>query len=123
VSVERKKLGADTEFLASQFLSEKGFNIVERNFRCSLGEIDLIAQDSKTLVFVEVKARRSLRFGSPSLAVNWQKQKRLFRLAQWYLKSKKITKTSCRFDVVSVHAPVTGKPQIKHIPNAFRLLK
>lgn len=120
MSLERKKLGADTEFLAAQFLNEKGFKVVERNFRCSIGEIDLIALDVQTLVFVEVKSRRSLRFGAPSQAVNWQKQKRLFRLAQWYLKLKKIQDKPCRFDVVSVYAPDEGKPQIKHIPNAFR---
>lgn len=121
MTVVRKKLGRDSEALAARYLEEKGFQILERNFRCSLGEIDLIAQEGKYLVFVEVKSRRSLQYGAPSLAVNWHKQRKIVQLAQTYLKVKKLIKTSCRFDVVSVFAPKDSLAQIKHIPNAFRI--
>lgn len=115
----RKKLGADAESLAAQFLIKKGMQVVQQNYRCRLGEIDLIVRDGRHLVFVEVKSRRSLEFGAPSLAVNWRKQQKLTQLAQVYLKQKGLWRTSCRFDVVSVYAPVDGSPEIKHIPNAF----
>ncbi len=92
---------------------------MERNFRCPLGEIDLIARSETHLIFVEVKSRRSLQYGEPLCAVNWRKQQRLVLLAQWYLKAKKIFKQSCRFDVISIYVPLDGEPVIKHIPNAF----
>ena len=119
MTVVRKKLGASAETLAAQFLTELGYQVVERNFRCSLGEIDLIVRNATHLIFVEVKSRRYLHYGQPLCAVNWRKQKRLVLLAQWYLKAKKIFKQSCRFDVISIYLPLDGEPVIKHIANAF----
>lgn len=115
----RKQLGAGSEERASRLLEEKGMKILARNFRCALGEIDLVAQDGPTLVFVEVKSRRSLDFGPASLAVNWRKQKKITQLAQLYLKQRKLFNIPCRFDVVSIHYPEQGKPLLDHIPNAF----
>lgn len=121
MTVVRKRLGVNSETLASHFLETNGYNIVERNFRCPLGEIDLIIRNKTHLIFVEVKSRRSLKYGVPAYAVNWRKQHKLIHLAKWYLKAKRILNQSCRFDVVSVYWPLEGQPEIKHIPNAFQL--
>lgn len=121
MTFESKQLGAKSEDRAAQLLMEKGMKILARNFRCPLGEIDLVAQDGPTLVFVEVKSRRSLDFGPASLAVNWRKQKKLAQLAQFFIKQNKLFNVPCRFDVISIHYPEPGKPILDHIPNAFAL--
>lgn len=98
-----KQTGQTGEALAETFLKKHGYRMVEHNFRCKFGEIDLIAYKDKTLCFIEVKTRSSDAFGEPIDAVDRAKQKRLIRLANYYLFKKKVSDAlPCRFDVVSI---------------------
>ncbi len=100
---KRKKLGRWGEDKAEVFLSEKGYKIVERNYRGGRGEIDLVCEDGETLVFVEVKTRSDSEFASPEEAVDKRKQRQLVRLAKRYLVERNLWgKVDCRFDVVTV---------------------
>ncbi len=88
--------------MAAAFLTKRGYKIVEKNFRCPFGEIDLIAWEGETLVFVEVKARSGAQFGWPADAVTAQKQAKINRVALAYLQKKKDVTPLCRFDVVGI---------------------
>jgi putative endonuclease len=114
----RKQLGNTGEDLAAAALKKRGYKILERNYVTPLGEIDLIARQGKTLVIIEVKTRKSTRFGSPQEAVSAAKQAKLRRLADYYLKDKRLTGAPVRFDVVAILQADTG-PQLEIIPNAF----
>ncbi len=109
------KLG---EALALKYLKKKGYRIVETNYRCALGEIDIIAVESRVVVFVEVKSRRTDKFGPPQAAVGIQKQRKISMLAKNYMKEKRIEDAKARFDVVSVMLGLE-KPKIELIRNAF----
>ncbi|MDY3918848.1 MAG: YraN family protein [Candidatus Limivivens sp.] len=101
--MNKRQTGTDYERQAAGFLEEKGYHILESNFRCRAGEIDLIAEKDGWLVFVEVKYRRDQRFGSPFEAVTKRKQQRICRAARWYLAQKQYPEdTRCRFDVVGI---------------------
>lgn len=102
------------EFDASKYLRNKKYKILEQNYKNKLGEIDIIAMDKKTLVFVEVKARQTLAFGRPSEAVDFHKQKKIRSVASLYLVKNNLSDFPCRFDVIEV---LDG--QINHIENAF----
>ncbi len=116
----RRVVGIKGEEEAARFLTRSGLAILDRNVRTRAGEIDLVAREGKTIVFVEVKTRRDLEGEPPQAAVNTRKQNRLGRLAQGYLKSKRIRQSPCRFDVVSVIVNEEGGVKaIRHIPNAF----
>ena len=114
----RRQLGDQGEDLAAAALKQQGYKILERNYMTPLGEIDLIARQGKVLVVVEVKTRKSTRFGSPQEAVSVTKQGRLRRLADYYLKAKRLTGSPVRFDVVAV-TMTENVPQVEIIPNAF----
>ncbi|HEV8440408.1 MAG TPA: YraN family protein [Methylomirabilota bacterium] len=112
--------GIKGEEEAARFLTRSGYAILDKNFRTRAGEIDLVAKEGKTLVFVEVKTRRDLEGDPPQAAVHTRKQNRLAKLAHGYLKLKRIRQTPCRFDVVSViFNDEGGVKAIRHIPNAF----
>jgi putative endonuclease len=114
----RRQLGDQGEDLAAAALRQQGYKILERNYVTAMGEIDLIARQGKTLVIVEVKTRKSSRFGSPQESVSVTKQNRLRRLADYYLKDKRLVGSPVRFDVVAV--TLAGeRPQVEIIPNAF----
>ena len=85
---ERKNKGAWGEDRAAEFLAREGYRILERNYRCPLGEMDIIAREGRTVVFVEVKTRSSERFGPPHAAIGPQKQRRMTAIALYYLKGK-----------------------------------
>jgi putative endonuclease len=94
--------GASAEALAEQFLTQQGLRMRTRNYRCRLGEIDLIMQDGATLVFVEVRLRTNTRFCSAAESVDSRKQQKLLRAAQFYLQQHRLTESApCRFDVVA----------------------
>lgn len=114
----RQQKGKSGENLAAEFLKERGMTILGQNVRCSLGEIDLVVLDGSTIVFVEVKSRFTKAYGLPQESVTWSKQKRLTRLAQWYLKQHNLEQKAARFDVIAV-TWIAGKPSLKWIPNAF----
>ncbi len=110
--------GKKGERLAADFLTGNGYQILETNFRCPLGEIDIIARDHQEIVFVEVKTRKSHALGYPEQAVGIQKQKKLSQLALWYLQAKKMSDKKARFDVVAVTLAVQAN-EINLIKNAF----
>ena len=99
----RRKIGTAYEERAAEHLRDLGYRILERNFRCRLGEIDLIAEEAGVLVFVEVKYRKSSQFGNPAEAVTPAKQKTICRVADFYRMSRGISESrSCRFDVAAI---------------------
>ena len=113
-------LGDQGERIAERFLRRQGYRVVGRSVRSEWGEIDLIAVHQRTIVFVEVKTRRSLGSGHPAEAVDDEKQRRLTRLALVWLKRNKLLEYRSRFDVVAVtiNGPC-GTERIEHIQNAF----
>lgn len=116
----RRTLGERGEAVAAKFLRKLGYRIVARGERGALGEIDLVAVDGRTVVFVEVKTRRSHDAGHPADAVDTHKQRRLTRLALAYLKKHDLLECRSRFDVVAVTWPNDrSPPKIEHIQNAF----
>ena len=101
--MNKRKTGAVYEEKAAAYLKEKGYRILEKNYRCPLGEIDLIAKDGRTLVFVEVKYRKNARNGYPEEAVDTRKQKKICETAAYYVYKNRIPEyTPMRFDVVAV---------------------
>jgi putative endonuclease len=120
----RRLLSAGTfgdrgERLAERHLRSLGYRILARNVRNSGGEIDLIARDGDTVVFVEVKSRRDVDHGRPEDAVSRDKQSRLTRAALVHLKSRGWLERRARFDVVAIVWPADGEPQVTHFKCAF----
>lgn len=114
-------LGQRGEAVAAKHLRRLGYKIVARGNRGALGEIDLVAVDGRTVVFVEVKTRASQDAGHPADAVDHDKQRRLTRLAVGYLRRHNLLEYPARFDVIAITWPVgRGKPTIEHIRNAFK---
>jgi putative endonuclease len=97
-----KSLGDLGEDLAAKHLLDAGYRIVERNFRCRLGEIDCVAVKNRTLVFCEIKTRRSNRYGGPVEAVDRKKRRKMTRLARYYALTQGLHNVPQRFDVVAV---------------------
>jgi len=112
-------LGAAGERAAAKFLRQAGLRIIGKNFRTPIGEIDLIALDVDTIVFVEVKTLRSDEAADPENRVDRRKQDKLFRVAHDWLTRHRYPDRSYRFDAVSVVMPEKGKPEIRHIVDAF----
>jgi putative endonuclease len=115
----RQALGARAEARAAQALQAAGLRVVERNVRLTRGEIDLVCRDGDTWVFVEVKARRPGWDDAPRAAVSWGKQHRIARLAQHYLKWRRLGDVRCRFDVVEVTDDGRGAIFVRHLRSAF----
>ncbi|MFC1657981.1 YraN family protein [Candidatus Omnitrophota bacterium] len=120
-SVEnRASLGRRAEKAAVNFLRSNGYGIIQTDYRVRAGQIDIIARDKNTICFVEVKARRSARFGSPGEAVEAAKQRKISKVALMFLKQQKLLNSPARFDVVSISYFQT-QPAIRLIKNAFNL--
>jgi len=117
----RLTLGAWGEERAADYLSRQGMEIIERNYRTPVGEIDIIAQHKSWLVFIEVKTRRSILFGTPQEAVGPRKQRQIIRTAHWYLQNNKKPKLQPRFDVIAILCQSGAEVQITHIQDAFSL--
>jgi putative endonuclease len=117
----RKFFGREGESAAEEYLRQKGYRIVARNLRSSVGELDLVVEDGRVLVFVEVKARRTDAFGGAIHAVHQRKQEKLIQLAAQYLARHHVKDRPCRFDVVLLQGPGAVAPQIEHIQNAFEV--
>ena len=116
--MNRRKEGAYYENLVAEYLQTQGYEILEKNYRCRIGEIDLIAKEGETLVFVEVKYRRNDKMGDPKEAVDQKKQKKISMTASYYLMREcGRMDIPCRFDV----AAVLGD-QIEVVKNAFEYL-
>lgn len=108
-------LGRYGETLAARYLRERGMTIVERNWRCAEGEIDLVALDGNCLVICEVKTRRGTGTGDPLEAVTWQKARRLRRLAAAYLRTQPGTVPDVRIDVIGILAERGRRPVVRHV--------
>lgn len=120
--MDRKALGAIGEEAAARFLRRRGYRIRDRNFRCRLGELDLVAEHRGTIVFVEVKTRTTAEFGAPFEAISPFKQRRLALLATYYLVRHHLQERPCRFDAISVVVSLDGRVErIELLPDAFVL--
>jgi putative endonuclease len=117
--VGRDMLGDRGENVAAKHLRNQGYKIIERNFRCQMGEIDIIARDGKTLVFAEVKTRVSDEDVTPEEQVNSTKQHQITKAARFYLSRYGTPQPAARFDVIAVVWPHGRQPQIRHVPDAF----
>ena len=122
-----KGVGARGEKLARRHLKRQGMKILAENYRCPVGEADLIALDpgtrkvlgAESLVFVEVKTRRRDDYTSPASAVNAEKQRRIRKIAEYYCSSRPTDRYCIRYDIVSIVLPDGGEPRIEHLPDAF----
>jgi putative endonuclease len=115
---DRKKLGQWGEDLAAQHLEEKGYEVLERNWRTARGEIDLVVGGGQELIFVEVKTRRGRKMGSPEEGITRRKAAKLLTLAQQYVAEKDL-EVDWRIDLVAVELDRNGKLlRCEHIPNA-----
>lgn len=120
MSLMRIRTGKRGEDLAVSYLAGAGYRIIERNYRCLFGEMDIVAEEGGTLVFVEVKSRRSDAYGDPLLAVGQKKQQQVSKTALHYLAEHQLRHRPARFDVVSVKLLPEGH-RIELIRNAFEL--
>ena len=112
-------LGKHGEDLACRELRRRGYAVLARRYRTRWGEIDIVARDGDTLVFVEVKTRRSAGFGGPIAAVDFTKQRRLINMARSYLMGVHGPEPPCRFDVVGVMVAAGEQPVVEVLVNAF----
>ncbi len=116
---EAHALGRRGEEIALEYFRGKGYRIVERGFRLFRGEIDIVAYDGPTLVFIEVKTRATTEFGLPEEAVTPAKQSQIRKIARGFLIERDLGEPDCRFDVLAVVAPEEGDPVITHFESAF----
>ena len=116
--MNNKHLGDRGESYAEDYLRRQGYCILTRNYRTKIGEIDLIADDHGTLVFIEVKTRSSVRCGMPAEAVNYKKKQKIIQTAYWYLYEQRRENTICRFDVLEVYA-IGNNWNVHQIKGAF----
>ncbi len=112
-------LGISGENLACDALARQGYAILAKRYRTRVGEIDIVARDGQTLVFVEVKTRTSEDFGVPAEAVTRRKQRRIVTMARWYLSEHRLHGCLCRFDVVTVLCRRGLLPVVEVVKNAF----
>jgi putative endonuclease len=117
--ISRVAQGTVAEDLALHYLEARGLSLVTRNFRCRVGELDLIMRDGEQLVFVEVRSRRHSRYGTPAESITRTKQQRLLRAAALYLQRQRLD-PPCRFDVVAI-LQTGDEPRIEWIRDAFQL--
>jgi putative endonuclease len=115
------RIGREGEALAVVFLKKKGYRIVEQNYRCPLGEIDIVALDKRTVCFVEVKTRSTGDYDRPEVAVHKHKQFQLSRVALWFLKERRLQDVRARFDVVAIRKQGSLN-EVEHYRNAFEMM-
>lgn len=115
----RQQLGLDGEQCAVEALLAHGYVILARRYRTRSGELDIVARDGETLVFVEVKARRGVAFGQPADAVHWRKRRRLARLAHAFIAHARLQHVPCRFDVVAIVWQDGRAPDVQVFRHAF----
>ncbi|MFC1837373.1 YraN family protein [Thermodesulfobacteriota bacterium] len=125
MTFQKKKLGAKGEEIAGRYLKGRGYRIIERNYRSRLGEIDIIAEQGQDLVFIEVKTRTDILFGTPFESITVQKQKQLAKVALEYLGKEDIQDRPARFDVIGIRLKGVDdtfhEAEIELLQNAFEL--
>lgn len=117
----RKQIGGKGEEQAESFLVRHGYRVLERNYHTPFGELDLIALDGTTLVFIEVKTRTSARYGSGLSAITVTKMNHMVKSALFFMGNRGYDDMDCRFDVIAVHVRANEDPSIKLIKNAFQI--
>ncbi len=120
MAIDRKELGKGGEEVALRFLKKNGYQILQKNYVCKMGEVDIIAREKDTLAFIEVKTRTTRAFGPPQLAVNASKQMQLSKAALSFIKEKRLEEAKARFDVVAIILGPGGE-EIELIRDAFDL--
>ena len=120
MTARTKNLGDAGEIFAANYLEQRGYKILEKNFRVRSAEIDIIAQIGDVIVFVEVKTRSDTRHGLPAEAVNFRKQKKIIDAASVFLQDEKYFDSPCRFDVIEIYSDGI-KFTARHIENAFEV--
>lgn len=115
VRQNNRKVGTDYEQAVGYYLEQQGYLILEYNYRCRAGEIDIIASEGEYLVFCEVKYRQDRRKGEPVEAVGMKKQRTLYKCASYYLMEHRLSDMPCRFDVIGIEGE-----KVTHIRNAFQ---
>ncbi len=120
-SHSNKAFGDIGEDIAESFLISTGHKILERNFKCKQGEIDIIAKIDSIIVFIEVKTRSTINFGYPEEAVTLTKQRHISKVANYYIHKNKLSKLSYRADIVAI-VTNNSTPEINHIIDAFALI-
>lgn len=117
--LNKREFGAELEALACKYLHQNGCKIITTNFLCKLGEIDIIAEDKNTLVFIEVRYRKQSGFGGALESVGAKKRQRIIKTASYYLQQNKLTnKRQCRFDVFAIEGNLQ-RMQYNWIKDAF----
>lgn len=112
-------LGSCGEDIAENFLRKRGYRIISRGYRAGRGEIDIIAMDGRILVFIEVKTRKSAKYGLPEEHVSYKKKSQIRKTAARFLLSKNFPHSSCRFDIIGILCEEGKKPALSHHINAF----
>ena len=115
----KQELGKCGEKIATKYLKENSYQIVQRNYRCRFGEIDIIAYKDNYLIFVEVKTKQNDKFGSPQAEVNLRKQKKLQQLARYYISQNQDQNIDFRFDVIGIMYRGVEDYKLSHLENAF----
>jgi putative endonuclease len=114
------EVGAGAERAAVDYLRRAGMRVLERNYRCKLGEIDVVAQQGPTLVFIEVRSVGARASHRPAETIDHAKRRRIIRAAQWFVKQHRMLNVPCRFDVVEVYLDENQEPaRVVHTPHAF----
>lgn len=117
-----KEIGYYGETLATEYLLNLGYKLLEKNFKCKLGEIDIICLDKEYIVFIEVKTRYNNHYGSPSESVNIKKQFKIFKTAQYYILKEQLFNSNFRFDVIEVLLNLDNEtPFINLLKDAFQI--
>jgi putative endonuclease len=114
------EIGRKGEELAVRYLKKLGYSIIEKNYRCPMGEVDIIAREGDILVFIEVKTRKDISFGRPKEAIDYRKRWQISKVAQYFLKKKNLQNISARFDVLEVQMDALGL-RFELIKDAFEL--
>lgn len=115
----KQELGLNGEKLALKKLKQMRYKIIEKNFWCKIGEIDIIAKDKDILVFVEVRTRKWSKYGLPEETINYKKQAKVRKVAEWYLVKNKLNDVICRFDAIGIIWDRENKIKMEVIKNAF----
>ncbi len=118
---QKKLLGKKGEDIALNYLTEKGYELVARNYRFSrYGELDLVMRDGKYLVFIEVRTKKNKLYGSPLETIDYDKRRQIEKMAQLFLVKEKLSQeTFCRFDAIGIILSDNNEPEIEHIQDAF----
>ncbi len=113
---QKGKMGED---IACRYLEEKGFTILDRNYKFEHAELDIVAYQGRFIIFVEVKTRSSKSFGEPEESIDEKKKEKLLHVAEAWMYERRMTGAPARFDVISIVYPATSKEEIRHYEEAF----